>query len=89
MSELQNAILLSKSLNEECENLRYKLSMRQDKNAELALINNLEDSVKEKKKVINQLENILYQSRLSYDKLMEQVKLMDGKIQVVILTYNI
>ncbi len=63
--------------------------MRQDKNAELALINNLEDSVKEKKKVINQLENILYQSRLSYDKLMEQVKLMDGKIQVVILTYNI
>ena len=85
VSELQNTLQLSKSLNDECQLLKKEKLLHTinnaDKDAE-EIINDLEKVINNKNITIHQLEGLLYQSRAAHDRSIEQITLMEDKVKV-------
>ena len=82
--ELQNALFLSKSLNEECENLREQnqlLTGLASAGGGRGLTEELENAIQEKNRTINQLEATVQQSRSAYELSQQNIKLLEQKVQ--------
>ena len=91
VSELQNTLQLSKSLNDECQLLKKEKLLHTinnaDKDAE-EIIQDLEKVINNKNITIHQLEGLLYQSRASHDRSIEQITLMEDKVKVYMSTHT-
>ena len=82
--ELQNAIFLSKSLNDECESLRQQnqlLTGLASAGGGRGLTEELESAIQEKNRTINYLEGALQSSKSSHAVSMQNIKLLEDKIQ--------
>ncbi len=86
VTQLQNAVLLSQSLNDECERLRKKHAGIDEGALESnALVAELETSIAEKNRSLLALETLLGQSKTAHTRSLEHIRMLDDKLQVLCL----